>query len=139
MEPLSWVAIGGTIRKALSNKYVKIILVVAAMIGIGAWYFNHKVDEAVTVKVEEHDTYASQQVGQVQGKIEEAVKPIDKRYDDLEITTAKDYDDVLTSLPPTVEPSATDAPLDPVLLDTLNRIAGLHAKTASDRVPSVPD
>ncbi len=118
-------------KQFFTNKYVLIALAVLAISGGTYLYIHHDINKQVATKVEQHDDKATIQTLQTKDQAVTASRAIDNKYDALAIKTAKDYDHVRSTVTSPVVLQSADAPLDPLLLDTFNQLAGLHGNGAA--------
>lgn len=123
-------------KSLFTNQYFIIAAIVAAVAGGGYLYVHEHTKNAVTAAVAANNTAATVQTMQTKDATVTAAAKVDQKYDTLATKTAKDYDNVRIT-PPT-DNSAT-SPADPLIVDTLNQLAGLHSAQPANGVSNSPD
>ncbi len=120
-----------------SRKFLIPLAIVLLLLAIGGgtyYYLNQQKEEAVTAAVDAADSKATIQSYETKDAIETRTIVIDRRFDDLQRQTIKDYANVRNTV--------QDAPADErnaqapaLLVDTLNQLDRMRASRDANRVP----
>lgn len=120
-----------------SKKFLIPAAVIALLLAIGGgtyFYLNHQQKQAVAAAVETADTKATIQSYQTKDQIETRTIIIDRKFDDLQRQTIKDYANVRNQVQSAPVPER-DAQAPALLIGTLNELDRLRAARDADRVP----
>lgn len=120
-----------------SKKFLIPLAIITLLLAIGGgtyFYLNHQQKEAVTAAVEQADAKATIQTYHTKEIITNRTVEVDRRFDELQRQTTKDYANVRNQIE-NAPVEERDAQAPALLIDTLNELDRLRQQRNADRVP----
>lgn len=132
--PAAFAAVKGFL---LSKKFLIPAAIIALFLAIGAGtysYLNKQVVEKVEAAVEQADNRATIQTLETASEVQNATVTIDVKMDQLRNQTIRDYQYVQNRIE-SAPVETREAPVAPLIIDTLNELDRLRQARGEDRVP----
>lgn len=120
----------------LSKKFLIPAAIIALLLAIGAgtyFYLNKQTDEKVETAVEQADMRATNQTLETASEVQNATATIDVKMDQLRNQTIRDYQYVQSRIE-SAPVEQRQAPVAPLIIDTLNDLDRLREARGADRV-----